>query len=314
MPPRRSSRSTQASVEPVSAEILPAKRKRAQPVESDTEDKEPVNKPASRARRSTSARASTGPASKGRTSSKSQPALPEVPETDDDDEEDSPPPVKKSRPSANVKEEEDSDFEEKPKGKRTAAPSKKGKGRATSVASKAGSSSTRSGRTSRAAAVEDSADKGENRADKEEEEDEDEVEPAPKPKARTRAVRANGRASTRNVSKTNGEEDMYLSDEPTSSKGQKTAPAVNDGDETMGEAAGVNEGHVSEEEEEDEHSLFDPIPMPAASTLPTTMPEEPAGPKSRLVIHKMALVNFKSYAGRQEIGPFHKVMFFVVVS
>ncbi|KAJ7680246.1 RecF/RecN/SMC [Mycena polygramma] len=34
--------------------------------------------------------------------------------------------------------------------------------------------------------------------------------------------------------------------------------------------------------------------------------EEPAGPKSRLVIHKMALVNFKSYAGRQEIGPFHK--------
>lgn len=33
------------------------------------------------------------------------------------------------------------------------------------------------------------------------------------------------------------------------------------------------------------------------------------GPKSRLVIHKMALVNFKSYKGRQEIGPFHKVCF-----
>ncbi|KAF8753966.1 SMC proteins Flexible Hinge Domain [Rhizoctonia solani] len=31
-----------------------------------------------------------------------------------------------------------------------------------------------------------------------------------------------------------------------------------------------------------------------------------AGPKKRLVIHKIALVNFKSYAGRQEIGPFHK--------
>lgn len=35
--------------------------------------------------------------------------------------------------------------------------------------------------------------------------------------------------------------------------------------------------------------------------------EEDKGPKPRLVIHKIVLVNFKSYAGRQEIGPFHKV-------
>lgn len=41
------------------------------------------------------------------------------------------------------------------------------------------------------------------------------------------------------------------------------------------------------------------------SVLPPT--EIETGPKSRLVIHKMALVNFKSYKGRQEIGPFHKV-------
>ncbi|EJU02564.1 RecF/RecN/SMC protein [Dacryopinax primogenitus] len=40
---------------------------------------------------------------------------------------------------------------------------------------------------------------------------------------------------------------------------------------------------------------------------PTILQEpEPSGPKSRLVIHKMVLINFKSYAGRQEIGPFHK--------
>nr|WJN25097.1 condensin complex subunit [Farysia itapuensis] len=32
----------------------------------------------------------------------------------------------------------------------------------------------------------------------------------------------------------------------------------------------------------------------------------PAGPLKRLVIHKMVLNDFKSYAGRQEIGPFHK--------
>ncbi|KAF8870390.1 RecF/RecN/SMC N terminal domain-containing protein [Gymnopilus junonius] len=61
-----------------------------------------------------------------------------------------------------------------------------------------------------------------------------------------------------------------------------------------------------EEEEEEEKSLFDPPPAPSQSTLPPPPPEEPAGPKARLVIHKMALVNFKSYAGRQEIGPFHK--------
>ncbi len=60
---------------------------------------------------------------------------------------------------------------------------------------------------------------------------------------------------------------------------------------------------------EEEHSLLDPplssIPRQPSPTAP--VPSEPEGPKPRLVIHKMALVNFKSYAGRQVIGPFHKV-------
>ncbi|QRW09296.1 structural maintenance of chromosomes protein [Ceratobasidium sp. AG-Ba] len=43
-----------------------------------------------------------------------------------------------------------------------------------------------------------------------------------------------------------------------------------------------------------------------SSQVDQSLPEEPKGPKKRLVIHKIALVNFKSYAGRQEIGPFHK--------
>jgi structural maintenance of chromosome 4 len=47
-----------------------------------------------------------------------------------------------------------------------------------------------------------------------------------------------------------------------------------------------------------------PTPMPSR----VIQPEEATGPKSRLVIHKLMLINFKSYAGRQEIGPFHKVM------
>lgn len=40
--------------------------------------------------------------------------------------------------------------------------------------------------------------------------------------------------------------------------------------------------------------------------LALTSPKKKEGPAKRLVIHKMVLVNFKSYAGRQEIGPFHK--------
>ena len=33
--------------------------------------------------------------------------------------------------------------------------------------------------------------------------------------------------------------------------------------------------------------------------------QEPAGPKSRTVIQYLILTNFKSYAGRQKVGPFH---------
>ena len=36
-------------------------------------------------------------------------------------------------------------------------------------------------------------------------------------------------------------------------------------------------------------------------------PQEPenTGPKARTVIRSLVLTNFKSYAGRQEVGPFH---------
>lgn len=50
-----------------------------------------------------------------------------------------------------------------------------------------------------------------------------------------------------------------------------------------------------------------PVPALFSPQKPTV--EEDKGPKPRLVIHKIVLVNFKSYAGRQEIGPFHKVSF-----
>ncbi|WWD20077.1 hypothetical protein CI109_104551 [Kwoniella shandongensis] len=45
---------------------------------------------------------------------------------------------------------------------------------------------------------------------------------------------------------------------------------------------------------------------PPRVSMPAPAPPPPSGPKPRLTIHKLVLVNFKSYAGRQEIGPFHK--------
>ncbi|KLT44076.1 hypothetical protein CC85DRAFT_311309 [Cutaneotrichosporon oleaginosum] len=45
---------------------------------------------------------------------------------------------------------------------------------------------------------------------------------------------------------------------------------------------------------------------PRVSVMPTPAAAPPAGPKPRLTIHKLVLNNFKSYGGRQEIGPFHK--------
>ena len=52
-----------------------------------------------------------------------------------------------------------------------------------------------------------------------------------------------------------------------------------------------------------------------APSRPRTMVSAPndAGPKKRLVIKKMVLENFKSYAGAQHVGPFHKVRHVVVV-
>jgi structural maintenance of chromosome 4 len=40
-------------------------------------------------------------------------------------------------------------------------------------------------------------------------------------------------------------------------------------------------------------------------TIPATVVEEPSGPKPRMVIKQLVMTNFKSYAGRQVVGPFH---------
>jgi structural maintenance of chromosome 4 len=58
----------------------------------------------------------------------------------------------------------------------------------------------------------------------------------------------------------------------------------------------------------EEKSLLDNLPTsPLKAKRPPLPLEDPEGPRPRLVIHKLVLVNFKSYAGCQEIGPFHRV-------
>ncbi|RMD40123.1 hypothetical protein DV735_g4999, partial [Chaetothyriales sp. CBS 134920] len=42
-----------------------------------------------------------------------------------------------------------------------------------------------------------------------------------------------------------------------------------------------------------------------ALAAPTAVPEEQTGPASRMVIRQLVMTNFKSYAGRQVVGPFH---------
>jgi structural maintenance of chromosome 4 len=65
----------------------------------------------------------------------------------------------------------------------------------------------------------------------------------------------------------------------------------------------------------EEKSLLDDLPTSPSKAKRAPPPlEEPQGPRPRLVIHKLVLVNFKSYAGRQEIGPFHKVSCFRVAT
>jgi structural maintenance of chromosome 4 len=119
-------------------------------------------------------------------------------------------------------------------------------------------------------------------------------------------------------------EDLYASDsEPadaSSTSKKNLAPPPSSKKHARGESTPASatspERSLLDNDSEPEQSLLEPAPTrlppqsPSKSQTYSQPKEEPKGPKSRLVIHKMALVNFKSYAGRQEIGPFHKVIIF----
>ncbi|KAJ6609837.1 RecF/RecN/SMC [Mycena sp. CBHHK59/15] len=256
MPPRRSSRSTRASVDP-QPEPAPAKRKR-----EDLHEKENLLSKQARSRSKVK-------------------DLQEIPESDVDDEEqqeDSPPPVKKSRPSLEM-----DDNEEEPRPKSRRAPTKArvvkrepvGDGHSARKGKRGPSSkmdvkpkTRRSGAKSRrvSASDDDGSDQAMNISDFE---DEDDVKPK---KAKGKHSKSKPKLST---SKSKSRASAAIP--------SPQAPDTEDGNATL--TADTNPAHGDEGKKRR---------------------KEPTGPKSRLVIHKMALVNFKSYAGRQEIGPFHK--------
>ena len=63
--------------------------------------------------------------------------------------------------------------------------------------------------------------------------------------------------------------------------------------------------------EEDKMAEIENEPMETQNSQEQPLVEEPNGGKtnreSRLIIKKIVNENFKSYAGIQELGPFHKV-------
>lgn len=124
-----------------------------------------------------------------------------------------------------------------------------------------------------------------------------------------------------------GEDDDDVIQSPTARRSSKPAKATSSSKQKT--LPVKREEPAKEEEEEDldsdasevsfkEARSTTPEPKDAADVPQTpsssllkqiatpAKPASPAGPLKRLVIHKMVLNDFKSYAGRQEIGPFHK--------
>lgn len=337
MPPRRSSR-TRASVEPQPPSLPSSKRKRTSPDENEDPIEPRSSKPPSKSGKNV--------ASNRRTAARQSLEDVRESEAEYD-EEDSPPPVKKSRPSLENEDEEDEEeeLEETKKPSRVRrAPSRKASAATTKRGRKVAVKEEEEEAQAIVEVKSDSEDekppvKGRKPVTKIQDSSEDEFE-EPKPVRKTRGGSAargagpkassRGRAST--APKSSGRRGKQASVAPEEPEAATVAtpepPPQDDGNEsdalsyfeadaapkppaTPASKKAPAPSPIPEAEDEEEHSLLDPQTLrtpsrsqPQAQVAPV---EEPQGPKSRLVIHKMALVNFKSYAGRQEIGPFHKV-------
>lgn len=91
--------------------------------------------------------------------------------------------------------------------------------------------------------------------------------------------------------------------------------ATRDDDDAVAVAAAASATDTLSPPPQDDQELqtSEPVDAPAPTTPPTPPPAvPPAAPKTRLMITKMQLENFKSYAGQVEIGPFHQCFSAVV--
>lgn len=306
MPPRRSSRSARASIEPAPTETLPSKRKRRSAVESTTEKKESVAKPPSRA---TSSRQVPAPVAKTRTL-RPRTSLPKIGEEEEEEEAEAPT-KKKARPSVDTGDEDGSDAEPvKPtltrKSTRSSKtieidedalsqppkrpPSKRGKGISQKVTTP---STTEEELEKRDVKPQTRGRRSKNTTD-------GDVERVDVPLNNSQKGRQ-GRSPKARVSF------------ETPSKELEDDEDVNVGIYRIQESLRPSPSSqpkpsqpLSEEEEAESH-LVDSITTPPPETLAQSTHERLSGPQTRLVIHKIVLINFKSYAGRQIIGPFHKV-------
>ncbi|KIK68539.1 hypothetical protein GYMLUDRAFT_189741 [Collybiopsis luxurians FD-317 M1] len=339
MPPRRSSRS-RASAEPTPVEPIPMKRKRGQPpvvVVDDVQEKENLQKPPSKSRRSSSDRLTGSTSTRSRNSTRREPTEPtveEVPDTDqEEEEEENEPPKKRTRPSLEkVEESEESGAdEEKPERRATQARPKQTakRGRSTRVASGA-----RSARSQKPVPISSDEEDGEvpdadvKMAEKENSDFEE-----PKRVVRSKQTARRGRpprGSTAHArpapasnpvtvvpsdEKGGSDKGAKMEEEPDSEVEEYEIPERRDRSPTKrGQTVdpikpekNLDAMDDDLEEEEEQSLLMDHPPvLPSSPSKAKVIPEEPKGPRPRLVIHKLALVNFKSYAGRQVIGPFHK--------
>ena len=346
MPPRRSTRaSTRASVEPAVLEpATTSKRKRTQPAEEEvhTEEKENVGKPQSRSRRE-SARQTPSARSKGRTSSRSKATLQDVAESDEEEQvAEDPPLVKRARPSPD---EDDGDVEsEGPipavKGRKPASRSRRAdrnvandehdmqvdnantsEDNKPATRRRTGSSANRKSvappskrpsvaRTSKTAralskAAHTKSEEDQDASDHSEKEDllrPTSVEPKPEPGLSQSPDNVPFPSSSK---ATTSDDPSAIDRKPSTSKVK--AEASKDrlrARHSTTEAVNTTDNASTDDSNE---APLDAPPLSQRLSQAAPVAAEPEGPKARLVIHKMVLINFKSYAGRQDIGPFHKV-------
>lgn len=318
MPPRRSSRS-RASVESTPVDPVPLKRKRGQDVNNELEEKENLEKPPSRSRRSSSDRLSGAASTRSRASTRREPVEPTVEEEKVLETDVEAPPSKKKRPSLEPEDDEQEDDEEEEEEK----PKAKVKSRRATKPAQQGqpSRSNRSNRSQKPVLISDDEEDPDVAMAQDEGSEFEEARAAPQSKSKKPAKRGHPsrtkpapKPKDSDVDGQSSEVEEYVMPkrrDPGPRTPLKSQPARREAtvEEEEVPKAASNLEEEEEEEEEEKSLLFDHPPTlpPPSQSQAKVIPEEPKGPQSRLVIHKLALTNFKSYAGRQEIGPFHKV-------